>query len=174
MEWISFSFSYAWHARIVAASITTKTMIRVKWYYLIWKQQKLTKLLHVGAHGRMVRLMLWYSGYYQSSSPYTHKKGYCILNDKQLPLHNDLLRSILHIFDDTHWAMMWNWSTISHCWYSSKIEPREWYYLWLQTIIWPIIYWLATSLLNEIPALNMATYRSFSKVLALCYEVPSG
>ena len=49
------------------------------------------------------------------------KKGYCILNDKHLPLHSNLLRSISHTFD-TFWAIMWNLPTISYRWSSLAIE----------------------------------------------------
>ena len=57
-----------------------------------------------------------------------------------------------------YWVMIWNCQTISHCWHSLTIEPRG----WLQSIMRPIIHWLAASLLNNIPSLNMATLVQFS------------
>ena len=153
MEWISFSCSYAWQARIVAASITTKTMIHVKWYPT-WKHQKLKKLLHVGAHGRMVRLMLWYSVVWQI----THKKKQ--FNFKGQATYPTQRLAALHFTYLCHlyWEMIWNCQTISHCWHSLTIATRG----WLQSIMWPIIHWLAASLLNNIPSLNMATLVQFS------------
>ena len=47
--------------------------------------------------------------------------GTHILNDKHLPLHSDLLRSISHIFD-TYRAIIWKWPMISYRWPSLTIE----------------------------------------------------
>ena len=50
-----------------------------------------------------------------------HKKGYCILNNKHLPLHSDLLRSNSLIVD-TYSVILWNLQTISYRWPSLTIE----------------------------------------------------
>ena len=50
-----------------------------------------------------------------------HKKGYCILNNKHLPLHSNLLRSNSQIFD-TYSVILWNVQVISYRWPSLTIE----------------------------------------------------
>ena len=110
----------------------------------------------------------WPNHLWTFGNHYYTQKGYCILNNKHLPLHSDLLRSNSLIVD-TYSVILWNLQTISYRWPSLTIEDDSLSNKPLSTKHHNTTNFTDKELplLNDTPRLNKTFYRSLSAALAL-------